>query len=194
MEFIVNKSQLVALALAATVVATLTALPVAQAQDAKAGKLAAPAAATVAPTAAPTAPTTIDAPSQGWTVNCGQGPDGLICRASQSIAIASTGQLLVAVSLFKAPKATGYTLAVQMPHGLLLPAGATLQIDAEAAQPLIIETCDQRGCYGNINLTEPMLVAMRKGKVLVVTFQNLNKDNVKVQLPLAGFPDAMKKL
>jgi invasion protein IalB len=185
-EFTLNKFPVLAL----TIAALLATLP-AHAQ--KPVPAQAPAATTAAPAAA-AGPTTIDAPSQGWTVNCNQGGDGMICRASQSIAVASTGQLLVAVSLFKAPKATAHTLAVQMPHGLLLPAGATLQIDAEAAQPLIIETCDQRGCYGNIAVTEPLLAAMRKGKMLVVTFQNLNKDNVKVQLPLAGFPEALKKI
>jgi invasion protein IalB len=189
LEFSVNKSQLFARAVARTVAATvsiaaaaLATVPGVHAQDAK------PAA----PTAA--GPTTIEAPSQGWTVSCGQGPDGLVCRASQSIAIASTRQLLVALTFFKAPKATAYTLAFQLPHGLLLPAGASVQIDAEAVLPLVIETCDQRGCYSNITVTEPMLASMRKGKILVVTFQNLNKDNVKVQLPLAGFPDALKKI
>jgi invasion protein IalB len=171
----VNKSHLLAFVIAAAV-----SITPAHAQDTKS-----PPSAT---------PTTIEAPSQGWTVNCGQGPDGLVCRASQSIAVASTRQLLVAVTFFKAPKATTHTLAVQLPHGLLLPAGATVQIDAEATLPLVVETCDQRGCYGNINVTDPILASMRKGKMLVVAFQNLNKDNVKVQLPLVGFPEALKKI
>jgi invasion protein IalB len=118
----------------------------------------------------------------------------MVCRASQSISMPQTQQLLVAVSVFKSAGGSGHSLSLQLPHGIYLPAGTNVQIDAEPAQTVVIEMCDQRGCYGGMAISEKMLAAMRKGKLLDVAFQNMSKSTVKVQLPLAGFPEAIKKL
>jgi invasion protein IalB len=139
-------------------------------------------------------PKNIEMPAQGWTVNCGSTADGLVCRASQAIVVAQTRQVLTAVSVFKPTGSEALVMNLNIPHGLFLPAGMTVQVDAEPAQVLAIETCDAQGCYGNMPLPEKTLAAMRKGKQLTVTFQNLTKSNVKVQLPLSGFPEALKKL
>jgi invasion protein IalB len=143
-------------------------------------------------------PTKLEIPSQGWTVNCSTGTDGLACKVTQSMFVGQpgqAGQLLAAATVFKAIGAAApYGLTLVMPHGLFLPAGASIQIDADAAQPLPIETCDQRGCYSTVPLPEKTMAAMKTGKVLSITFQNLSKSTVKVQLSLAGFADAVKKL
>jgi invasion protein IalB len=138
------------------------------------------------------APQNIEMPAQGWTVNCGNTATGLTCAATQSIIVAQTRQLLVAATVTKA--AAGHIMAVHLPHGILLPAGASVQIDAEPAQTLVIETCDSRGCYANMPLPEKTVASMRTGTALNVTFQNVGKSNVKVQLPLGGFAEAIKKL
>jgi invasion protein IalB len=159
------------------------------AQAGKQPALAAPAAA------APAEPKQIEIPAQGWTVNCSTGVDGLACRVTQSMVVAQSGQLLAAATVFKTTgNATPYGLTLVMPHGLFLPAGASIQIDAEAVQALPIETCDQRGCYSTVPLPEKTVTSMKTGKTFTLTFQNLSKSNVKVQLPLAGFAEAVKKL
>ncbi len=139
-------------------------------------------------------PKNIEMPAQGWTVNCASAAEGLVCKATQSIIVAQTRQLLVAVSVSKLSGTAGYVMSLLLPHGIFLPAGTSAQVDADPAQALIIESCDQRGCYANMPIPDKVLAAMRKGGVLTVAFQNLAKDNVKVQLPLAGFPEALKKL
>jgi invasion protein IalB len=137
----------------------------------------------------------IELPTQGWVVNCASASGGMTCQASQSIGVAQTKQLLAAVSVSKAVSpATGHAMALQLPHGLYLPAGANVQIDTEAPNPVVIETCDQRGCYANLPIPEKILATMRKGKMLAITFQNMSKSNVRVQLSLDGFPEALKKL
>jgi invasion protein IalB len=147
-----------------------------------------------APAPAAPEPMSVQLPAQGWVVNCATATEGLVCKASQSIVVAQSGQLLVAVSVAKLNGTAGYAMSLLLPHGIFLPAGTSVQIDAESAQAVVIESCDQRGCYANLPITEKVLTAMRKGKALAVMFQNLAKDNVKIQLPLAGFPDAIKKL
>jgi invasion protein IalB len=140
-------------------------------------------------------PKQIDIPAQGWTVNCASGAEGLACKATQSMMIAQSGQLLAAATIFKATgNASPYGLTVIMPHGLFLPAGASIQIDTEAVQAFPIETCDQRGCYSTLPLPEKTVASMKTGKTITLTFQNLSKSNVKVQLPLVGFSEAVKKL
>jgi invasion protein IalB len=139
-------------------------------------------------------PKNIELPAQGWTVNCANANGGLVCQASQAIVVARTRQVLVAVTIAKSSGASGHAMSLQLPHGLFLPAGANLQVDAEPAQAVVVETCDERGCHASVPVSEKMLAAMRKGTTMTVTFQNMTKSNVKVQLPLGGFPDAIKKL
>jgi invasion protein IalB len=139
-------------------------------------------------------PKNVEVPAQGWSVNCANGAQGLVCSATQSVRVGQTGQLLVATSVSKATGAASHAMSVVLPHGLFLPAGASVQIDAEPTQALVVETCDQRGCYATTPISDKALAAMRTGKMLTVAFQNMSKNNVKVQLPLAGFPDAIKKL
>jgi invasion protein IalB len=139
-------------------------------------------------------PRNVEVPAQGWSVNCANGAQGLVCSATQSVRVGQSGQLLVATSVLKAAGPAPHSMSVILPHGLYLPAGASVQIDAEPIQALVVETCDQRGCYATMPITDKALAAMRTGKMLTVAFQNLSKNNMKVQLPLAGFPEAIKKL
>jgi invasion protein IalB len=139
-------------------------------------------------------PKNIEMPAQGWTVSCGSTAEGLVCRASQAIVVAQTRQLLTGVSVFKPAGSESLAMSLNIPHGLFLPAGMSVQVDTEPVQALAIETCDAQGCYGSMPLPEKTLAAMRKGRQLTVTFQNLSKTNVKIQLPLSGFPEALKKL
>lgn len=149
-----------------------------------------------APTAAKAAAETknVDLPAQGWAVTCAKAAEGLACKATQAISVPETKQLLAAVAVYKPAGSSSHSMTLQLPHGLFLPAGVNVQTDAEAEQLVAIETCDQRGCFATMPLPDKSLAAMRKGKVLGLTFQNLNKGNVKVQLPLEGLPDALAKL
>jgi invasion protein IalB len=151
--------------------------------------------APAAPKPTATEPKNVELPTQGWVVTCAAGADGMNCRATQSIGVPQTQQLLAAVSIFKAAGTpAGHAMSLHLPHGLFLPAGANVQIDADTTQSVTIETCDQRGCYANFLMPEKMFAAMRKGKMLAITFQNTAKNNVRVQLTLEGFPEALKKL
>jgi invasion protein IalB len=163
------------------------------AADAQSDKKAAPAEARAADTSSNDAKN-VELPTQGWLVNCAKAADGMTCRATQSIGSADGKQLLAGVAIFKMTGTTGFGISLQLPHGLFLPAGASVQVDTEPAQTMVVETCDHRGCFAGGVIGDKVLAAMRKGKVLAITFQNLTKNNVKVQLPLSGFPDALAKL
>ena len=83
---------------------------------------------------------------------------------------------------------------VQLPLGLNLPAGAKLQVDDGKASDLQIQTCEARGCYANLQIAPEMLTALKSGKQLKVSFQNLAKETIAIPMPLADFASAYEKI
>ena len=83
---------------------------------------------------------------------------------------------------------------VQLPLGLNLPAGAKLQVDDGKTSDLQIQTCEARGCYANVPIAPDMLAAMKSGKQLKVSFQNLAKETITIPMPLADFAAAYEKI
>jgi invasion protein IalB len=83
---------------------------------------------------------------------------------------------------------------VQLPLGLNLPAGARLQVDEGKTVDLQVQTCENRGCYANLPIAPDMLAALRTGKQLKISFQNLAKDPITIPMPLADFAAAYDKI
>ena len=83
---------------------------------------------------------------------------------------------------------------IQLPLGLNLPAGAKLQVDDGKVSDLQIQTCEQRGCYANSPIAPDMLAAMKSGKQLKVSFQNLGKETITIPMPLTDFATAYDKI
>lgn len=184
----------------AAVLWSLTGATIAAAQEKpKDPKPAAPAVAAPAP-AAPAAPAAQPAPRQaeqkapGWTVQCSNPGKGLACKASQTVIMAKTRQLLVAVSVSKPEAGKDAAMLLHLPLGLFNPAGVTLGVDDQKAEALQIQTCDAKGCYAGASVTAERLAAMSKGTKLQVVFQDLQKKPISIPVPLQGFEDAFKKL
>src|SRR5262245_65857169 len=81
---------------------------------------------------------------QDWSLAC-QGGESVVCAVSQE-QTQQNGQRVLAIEL---RRSKGGALAgnLALPFGLLLDAGATLQIDDGAAfEPLRFETCLPSGC------------------------------------------------
>ena len=83
---------------------------------------------------------------------------------------------------------------LQLPRGLNLPVGAKLQSDDGKTYDLQIQTCEARGCYANLPVAPDMLAAMKSGKQLKVSFQNLAKETITIPMPLADFAAAYEKI
>jgi invasion protein IalB len=107
-------------------------------------------------------------PPPGWVARCAsisrEAP--LECAVEESAVLTKTGQLIVMVNI-RVPSDTRAPMAlVQLPLGINLPAGARLQVDDGKAVDLTIQTCEQRGCYGNLPVAPEFLAALRSGKQL----------------------------
>jgi invasion protein IalB len=83
---------------------------------------------------------------------------------------------------------------VQLPLGLNLPQGAKLQVDDGRAMDLPIQTCENRGCYASTPIAADLLAAMKSGKQLKISFQNMAKENITVPMPLNDFAAAYDKI
>src|SRR3984957_10666089 len=154
------------------------------AQQAAKSKTAPHAAPTTATPAADTAPAA--APQPGWAVRCSSASREapLECAMEQTAVLSKTGQLIVLVNI-RVPSDTHAPVAmVQLPLGLNLPARAKLQI----------ETCENRGCYAGAAIAPEVLAALRSGKELKLSFQNLAKETITIPMPLTDFAAAYDKI
>ena len=181
------------------VLASVLMLPFATevaAQAAPPKKGATPAAqAAATPSATPQAePSTPPAP--GWVARCvstsREAP--LECAVEETAILSKTGQLIVLVNIRVASDTHQPVALVQLPLGLNLPAGAKLQVDEGKAYDLQIQTCENRGCYANLPIAPDMLAALRNGKQLKVSFQNLGKEAITIPMPLTDFAAAYDKI
>ena len=132
----------------------------------------------------------------GWVARCSSASRGapLECAIEQSAVLTKTGQLIVLVNV-RVPAETRVPVAlVQLPLGLNLPAGAKFQVDDGKTSDLQIQTCEARGCYANLQISSDVLAALKSGKQLKVSFQNLAKETISIPMPLADFAAAYEKI
>jgi invasion protein IalB len=177
--------------------------PAAPARPAPARPAPAPApapAAQPAPAPAPAAPAPGDAaanpPPPGWLARCGSESRqaALECALEQTVYLSKTGQLIAAVTIRVPADTRQPALAVQVPVGLYLPAGVSLQIDDGKPLALVLQTCDLKGCYAATPVSPEMLAALKAGKTLSITFQNLTKETIRIPLQLTNFAEAYQKI
>jgi invasion protein IalB len=135
-------------------------------------------------------------PPPGWVARCGSpGRDApLECAIEQNAVLPRTGQLVIAVNIRVPADTRTPSALIHLPLGLNIPNGAKLQVDDGKTTDLQIQTCEARGCYAGTAIAPDLLAAMKSGKQLKVSFQNLNKETLTVPLPLADFAAAYEKI
>ncbi|MFI5013302.1 MAG: invasion associated locus B family protein [Hyphomicrobiales bacterium] len=154
-------------------------------------------AAQAAPAAAPAAAdATQTPPPPEWVSRCASDArqGALECAVEQTAFLSKTGQLVAAVTIRVPPDTRQPTMAIQVPVGLFLPGGVSLQIDDGKPLTLALQTCDLKGCYAGMMVTPEMLAALRAGKKLAITFQSLSKENITIPMQLTNFAQAYQKI
>ena len=118
----------------------------------------------------------------------------LECTIEQNAILTKTGQVLVLV-VIRVPGDTRAPVAfVQLPLGLNLQTGAKFQVDDGKVVDLPIQTCENRGCYASTAVTPELLTALKSGKQLKVSFQDLAKETITIPMPLNDFAAAYDKI
>lgn len=149
-----------------------------------------------APAAPAAAPEASVPPAAGWTTRCGSASRSapLECAMEQSGVLTKTGQLVVLVNV-RVPSDTHVpVMLVQLPLGLDLSVGAKLQVDDGKVGDLQLQTCENRGCFASTQIAPDLLAALRTGKQLKLSFQNLSKETISIPLPLTDFAAAYDKI
>jgi invasion protein IalB len=132
----------------------------------------------------------------GWSARCTSASRNapLECAIEQTAVLSKTGQLIVLVNI-RVPTDTHAPVAlVQLPLGLNLPVCTKLQVDDGKAVDLQIQTCENRGCYASIPIAPELLTALKSGKQLKVSFQNLAEEAITIPMPLADFVAAYDRI
>ena len=149
------------------------------------------------PTPAPAPSSAPAAPAQpGWAARCSSPSRDapLECAMEQNAIFTKTGQLVVLVNI-RVPGDTRAPIAlVQLPLGLNLQAGAKFQIDDGKSADLPIQTCENRGCYASVPISPETLNALRAGKQLKISFQDLGKETITIPLSLNDFSATYDKI
>jgi invasion protein IalB len=168
------------------------------AQAPKAKSNAAPVAqAAPAPTAAAATAEGANTPAPpGWVARCSSASRGapLECAIEQSAVLTKTGQLIVLINIRVSAETRAPIALVQLPLGLNLPAGAKIQVDDGKTSELQLQTCEARGCYANLQISPDLLAALKSGKQLKVSFQNMAKETITIPMPLADFAASYEKI
>ncbi len=135
-------------------------------------------------------------PGAGWSSKCTSESreTAVECSIEQTVVVAGSGQFLASVVIRIATDTHQPVMMIQVPVGLYLPAGLTLQIDDEKPEPVALQTCDLKGCYAGMPVAAEMIAAMKAGKLFKITLQNMAKKNISVPLSLANFADAYQKI
>jgi invasion protein IalB len=128
-----------------------------------------------------------------WSMNCANRPEGLDCRAVQSLFF-KNGRRLLSVVVHVPPDTKKPELLLQLPLGIYLPAGASLQIGEDEAKTLPFQSCDQFGCLATYAITNAEIAAMSNGSDLTIAMQNLDQQPVTVTVPVLGFAAAYAKV
>jgi invasion protein IalB len=142
------------------------------------------------------APSPSATPQPSWAARCSSPSRDapLECAMEQNAVLTKTGQLVVLVNI-RVPGDTRAPIAlVQLPLGLNLQAGAKFQVDDGKSADLPIQTCENRGCYASVPISPETLNALRSGKQLKISFQDLGKETITIPLPLNDFAAAYDKI
>lgn len=159
----------------------------AQEQPADAGGDAGAAAA--APAAAPAAGGAAGQPS--WVKLCNTDPASKkeLCLTLQEIR-AETGQFIASATLRQVTGDDKVSFIAAVPPGMLIQPGLRLQVDSGKQYPIKYGICFPNACYGELDVDNDFVAALRKGKQLVLTTLNQQAKGVAFPMTLAGFGKA----
>jgi len=152
-----------------------------------------------APAATPPAaePAATPAPERSWAMNCAEAPAGepLNCTVSTTVMLRPQNQRLAQVILTRQPETRSLSLVFQAPHGVLLPAGMSWQLDEGEAQRLVFQSSDAEGLYAGLPVADDLLASLRRGTTLRISFVvAARRETLTVPVPLAQFGEAAAEM
>lgn len=129
-------------------------------------------------------------PTNNWYKVCSKQEENDICNV-QFQSVASTGQLLTAVSLLEIKgKINGRKFQVTVPSGRVIPPGIKLQIDGGKELTLPFAICFPQRCVAEVVLDDTMVGLLKGGGELTLTSVNFQGKPNPIKVTLNGFTAA----
>ena len=98
---------------------------------------------------------------------------------------------LTSVEIVKADK--NRTMIVSVPQGVSLKEGIDFSIDGAKQSVLNYSHCMSNSCFATFDLSDAIINLLKKGKILELSFQDLQGSKIKTDIPLTGFVPSLAK-
>jgi len=136
-----------------------------------------------------------DAPQrESWAVTCSNRAGGFLCEMTQAIIDGKTRTLILLISI-KSPQANAQpAILFRSIHGVYLPAGLTMSIDAGGASNLQFQKSDQLGAYAALPLSTKFIDDLKRGRELVIAIEINKGEKLELRAPLQGFATAFDRV
>jgi invasion protein IalB len=134
------------------------------------------------------------APGRAWNVACADEPVAppRNCRLATAIMAQPQNQRIAQVVMMRQPQTRSLSLVFQLPHGAMIPAGMSWQVDETTLQRLPFQNSDPNGLYSGMPVTDDLLAALRRGATLKIGFTvAANRQQITIPVPLAQFDSAV---
>ena len=174
-------------------VLTLSQSVLAQGQDRPKGGGQQPGETSPAPSAPATSPAP---PAPGWVVACASQAGTFNCEAAQTLVLnqVSGSPVRVGVAVRILPETKKPRIMLQLPLGVLLPAGVTLQFGKTGGKTIAFRNCEAVGCLAEYFPSDAEINALVNGADLTLVVQTLDKKPFAAKLPAEGFSTAYAKI
>ena len=131
-----------------------------------------------------------------WGRQCNTTPAGdELCFIFQNFHKEDTKQRLMSVRVFSPKDQKQPAMAVTLPLGIFLPAGASMMMNDVELVKMAYLVCTQEGCVTVPTLlADDVVTALKKGVEVSVRFAALNKQVIGLPVSLMGFTKAMKSI
>jgi invasion protein IalB len=131
------------------------------------------------------------APQQGWFKICAKQADVDLCNTQYQL-LADNGQLITAVSLLDIKgKTNRKVFQVSVPPGRLIQPGVGMAIGTANPTKMDYAICFSDRCIAELELTDKLLAALKKGKEITLSSINFQRQANPVKISLDGFTAAV---
>jgi invasion protein IalB len=134
--------------------------------------------------------------SPAWVSNCVSDArkSPLLCSMQGTLVLKNSGQAVAFVIVRMQPDVHEPLMVVRVPGGVYLPAGLSISVGDGKPQSMPLQTCDQQGCFAEMQINSDLLAALKVGKQLSIICQDAAKNKIVFPITLDNFADVFQKI
>jgi invasion protein IalB len=131
-----------------------------------------------------------------WQIRCETPPGAQSeqCALFQSVVAEDRANVGITVLVLKTADAKSRLMRVQVPLGVLLPAGLGLKIDDADVGRAGYVRCLPRGCYAEVVMDDTLIGKMKTGKTATFFIFQTPEEGIGFPMGLKGFGEGYDKL